>query len=324
MMDLARRWWPWSLLRKTVAFSVDQPPGEPLSRKSFPIWVDAPAYDPLSGGTRAMNLLCHHLNRLGYDAFIIDEPAKSNAPVPLRYLTRSIIREQERQRREPIVIYPEVVFENPRKARFVVRFLLNRPGFFKPGAELSYGKDDYFIDHAREHAPTGARSFDLFMPLVDRSYYFTPPSGSPRDGFVVFTNRASVDPGSFPTWLTPYTVLSIKSPISHAALGELYRRSRAMVVFERSIAIFEALLCGCPVIGIGNDNFNEATYHPRFRDAGLVWGWHEQRLDAAADQTSRFRSAYDDLEASFDARVQSAFDWIMSDVWRRAQDTRRT
>ncbi|MBX9774031.1 MAG: hypothetical protein K2Y71_06420 [Xanthobacteraceae bacterium] len=323
MIDLLRRWLG-RLKRKVVCHTIRTPATGPPTRQSFPIWIDAPAYSPLSGGIRAMNLLCYHLNRLGFDAFIINSPAKSDARVPLRYLTPAIIREQKRQRREPIVIYPEITVGNPRGAKFVVRYLLNRPGFLMPGAELSYGKDDYFIDHAREHAPAGVRSFDLFMPLVDRLHYFPPPTTSPRGGFVVFTNRAVVDPASFPDWLTPCAVLSIKTPISHAELGELYRHSRAMVIFERSIAIFEALFCGCPVICIGNENFNEETYHPRFRDTGLIWGWHEQELAAATEKTSRFRSIYDDLENSFDDRVRSAFDWILGDVWRREHDTRRT
>jgi hypothetical protein len=91
-----------------------------------------------------------------------------------------------------------------------------------------------------------------------------------------------------------------------------------MVIFERSVAIFEALMCGCPVICIGNDNFNEATYQPRFRDAGLIWGWREQELEEAAHKTSRFIAIYGDLESSFDERLQSAFDWILQDAWHRA------
>jgi hypothetical protein len=318
MIDLLRRWWPPSSLRKVVCFRVDRPPCERLSRKSFPIWIDAPAYSALSGGTRAMNLLCYHLNRSGFDAFIVHSPKNNEAPVPLRYLTRSIVKQQQRQRREPIVVYPEITVGNPRRGRFVVRYLLNKPGFFKPGVELSYGKDDYFIDHAREHAPAGVRSFDLFMPLVDRSCYFPPPAGSPRNGFAVFTNRADVDPQLFPDWLTPSTILSIKQPRTHAELGAIYRKSRAMVIFERSVAIFEALMCGCPVICIGNDNFNEATYQPRFRDAGLIWGWRERELEQATFKTSKFMAIYGELESSFDERLQSAFDWILQDVWRRA------
>jgi hypothetical protein len=186
-----------------------------------------------------------------------------------------------------------------------------------PGAESSYGSDDYFIDGAREHVPQGVRSFDLFMPLVDHSTYFPPPADTPRHGFAVFTHRAEADPATFPPWLTPYVVLSMQSPRSHAELGDIYRRSRAMVIWERSIAIFEALSCGCPVICIGNEHFNDETYHPRFRDAGLIWGWRESELDAAASKTPNFRAIYRDLENSLDERIGMAFDAIMKDAWRR-------
>jgi hypothetical protein len=198
-----------------------------------------------------------------------------------------------------------------------VRYLLNRPGFLVPGAEQSFGKDDYFIDFAREHAPAGVRSFDLFMPLVNHSIYFPPQPGSPRDGFVVFSHRAEVDPASLPEWIGPCTLVTMKNPRSHAELGQLYRKSRAMVIFERSTAIFEALWCGCPVICIGDANFRQDTYQPRFQGAGLVWGWREQDLDRAAKATARFREIYTDLENSFDDRLQFAFDWILQDVCRR-------
>ncbi len=319
---LRRLWSRLSPIRPIVVTAA-APPIRKLSRKSFPIWIEAPAYNPLSGGSRAMNLLCYHLNRLGFDAFLIVGPGKRDAPVPLRYLTPREIKRQQRQRREAIVVYPEITVGNPFQARFIVRYLLNRPGFLMPGAELSFGKDDYFIDGAREHAPPGVQSFDLFMPLVDRSHYFPPPADLPRHGFAVFTNRAVADPASLPDWLRPLTVLSMKEPRSHAELGELYRQSRAMVTFERTSAIFVALSCGCPVICIGNDNLREDIWHPRFRDAGVVWGWREGDLATAAEKTARFRAIYDDLESSLDTRVRSAFDQIIEDVWRRVHGNPR-
>lgn len=244
-----------------------------------------------------------------------------DAPLAVRYLSRSIVKQQKRERRQPIVVYSEVVIGNPRKARFVVRYLLNKPGFINPGSELSYGQNDYFIDGAREHAPPGVRSFDLFMPLVDRSVYFPPASGSRREGFAIFTSRSVVDPATFPEWLRPYTVLSIKDPRSHAELGALYRQSRAMVTFERTSAIFEALSCGCPVICIGKSshNFTEGTWQPRFRDTGLIWGWREDELEAAAAKTARFMAIYSELEGNLDDRICAAFDWIIEDAWRRSQ-----
>ena len=306
--------------RRQIVHRPNASPAGPFSRKSFPIWIDAPSYEPLSGGVRAMNLLCHYLGRLGYDAFIIDRPRQNNAPFPLRYLDRSTVARQRREGREPIVVYPEVAVGNPRQARFVVRYLLNKPGLLVPGAEASYGPDDYFIDGAREHAPNGVRSFDLFMPLVDRSVYWSPRGGSRRDGFVVFTNRAVMDEATLPDWLNPRIVLSMKEPRTHAELGVLYRQSRAMVTFERTSAIFEALSCGCPVICIANEHFNEATYQPRFRNGGVIWGWRESELEAAAQKTATFRSVYRELELSLDERIQTAFDWILQDVWRRACD----
>jgi hypothetical protein len=238
----------------------------------------------------------------------------------MRYLTHKAIRQQKREGREPIVVYSEAVIGNPRQAKFVVRYLLNRPGFLRPGVESSYGPNDYFIDGAREHAPPGVRSFDLFMPLVDRSAYFPAPPGSSRSGFVIFTHRAVVEAASLPAWVRPYTALSMKNPRSHAELGALYRQSRAMVTFERTSAIFEALSCGCPVICVArdSDNFSEDTWQPRFRDTGLIWGWNDDELDAAAAKTARFAAIYAELENSLDDRIRAAFDFIIEEAWRRA------
>jgi hypothetical protein len=316
-MHLPWKSWLYRRAPNIVHPSTGAPASGAPSRKSFPIWVDAPPYHPLSGGIRAMNLLCHHLNRLGYDAFIIDRPRHDKAPMPQRYLTRAMMWRLRRDAREPIVVYPEITVGNPRQARFVVRYLLNKPGLLMPGAPASYGADDYYIDGAREHAPAGVHSFDLFMPLVDRGIYFPPPANSPRTGFALFTNRAAPDPATFPGWLRPTTLLKIRQPRSHAELGELYRHSRAMVIWERSSAIFEALSCGCPVICIGNESFNADTYHPRFRDCGLIWGWREQELDEAAGKTARFRAIYRELESNLDDRIRAAFDWILDDVRRR-------
>src|SRR5262245_33586616 len=73
----------------------------------------------------------------------------------------------------------------------------------------------------------------------------------------VISHRVVVDPTSLPGWLQPYTIASMRAPRSHAELAKLYRNSRAVVIFERTVAIFEALACGCPIICIGNDNLKE-------------------------------------------------------------------
>jgi hypothetical protein len=44
-------------------------------------------------------------------------------------------------------------------------------------------------------------------------------------------------------------------------------------------------------------------------------------LDEAVRKTATFRAIYDGLERSLDERIQSAFDWILEDAWRRAHSS---
>jgi hypothetical protein len=200
----------------------------------------------------------------------------------------------------------------------VVRYLLNKPGLLTPGTELAFGPEDYFITSAPEFAREGKEAFDVFMPLVDRKVYYPPRAGSPRDGFVLFTHRARPDPATFPEWLTPWTLVSMDQPRPSQDLAELYRRCRAMVIWERSTAIHEALMCDCPVICIADRDFNYQTYQPRFRGPWFVWGWHEDRLESAAREAKGYRRIYRELERNLDRRIRFAFDSIIKDALRRS------
>ena len=265
-----------------------------------------------------MNLLCNRLLANGYNAAIITEPDQ-RPPFRVRYLTAERIAKQKLKGRDPIVVYPEVTKGNPFKAKFVVRFLLNKPGLLVPGSELEFGATDYFIAADPEFVPGGKSGFDVFMPLVDRSLYFPPPRHSTRAGFVIFSNRADPDPTAFPPWLTPRTIVSMREAKSHSDLADLYRRSRAMVIWERSSAIHEALMCGCPVICIGNESFNQATYQARFRGGGHIWGWHQDQIETATRQTRRYRQVYRHLERNLDRRIRIAFNSIITDARRRSR-----
>jgi O-antigen biosynthesis protein len=293
----------------------------PLHRRRFPIYVDAPPYNPQSGGSRAMNLLAQQLTRSGYDAYVLTHPSPGTRICPgVRYIDQATLEDHERSGRVPIVVYPEVVTGNPRNAPFVVRFLLNQPGYLVPGADRTYGADDFYLCFDMSYAPAGRSAFDLFMPLVDRSVYFPNSSHRNRQGFAIFAHRKVIDPTELPDWVSPYVVASMQAPRSPGELAGLYRSSRAMVTWERTSAIYEALCCGCPVICIAGGPFCEATYQRRFGGAGLVWGWDKDRLAQAAMEVAVFERLYADLERSLDVRIRTAFDAIIKCVLRRTDD----
>jgi hypothetical protein len=305
----------WRLLAKAAMDAVPQMGTRPvrtLARPSYPIYIYSPAEKPTSGGVRALYLLCQHLNRLGYRASIVEWPSKQHHAYVPSELTHDL-----GQGSIPIVVYPEAVPGNPLGWPFVARYLLNKPGILRQDAAAGFGKDDYFLHFAPEHVPEGRTSFDLFLPLVDRSIYYR--ADTARDGFVVYSNRAKVDIETFPDWLRPMTVVSRRSPRTHAELAELYRHSRAMVTSERTTAIYEAMCCGCPVICLPGTHFIEEGYQRRFGGSGLVWGWNADRVASAAAETRRFEAIYGGLEKDLDARIQLAFDGIIADVKRRTK-----
>ena len=102
--------------------------------------------------------MCARLNRLGYRASIWPAGKPSSAfRIEPRVLSGYLRREAPASRSEPasqpdrepadldgaIVVYPEVVSGNPLGGDRVVRWLLNKPGFFFPN--IRYGRDDAFF-----------------------------------------------------------------------------------------------------------------------------------------------------------------------------------
>ena len=279
------------------------------SRRRFPIYVAAPPYNARSGGIRAINLLAFHLTRLGYDAYVITRPPEGSTVLPgVRFLNDEVRATHKQEGRTPIAVYPEVDVGNPIGAPFVVRFLLNRPGYIAPGSELSYGADDLYICFDLAYAPASRPAFDLYIPLVDKSVYYSPPAGTYREGFVIFSNRERFELSALPDWVSPRVHVSMDAPRSHAELAEIYRSSVAIVTWERSAAIYEGLCCGCPVICLPNGSFTEASYQRRFGGAGLVWGFDQSRLVQASPETRQFQVLYELLERSLDKRIHAAFD----------------
>src|SRR5438552_3260809 len=108
------------MLVRAVREFFDRVIGADPNRKAVPVYVMTPAYNPLSGGTRAMNLLAHKLLTLGYDAYATPEPKNGGAPpYSMRYLDDTTRARHGADRTIRIAVYPEVVVGNPLGAEIV-------------------------------------------------------------------------------------------------------------------------------------------------------------------------------------------------------------
>lgn len=273
-------------------------------KQKYTVVVCSPPYDPLSGGTRALYLLAHHLQARGFKTLLASELKEARPPFEVPMISAE---RDEYTYWEDICVYPEVFVGNVRQAHHVVRFLLNRPGVVGTDVAASYGPQDFFVHFDKSHVPAGRRSQDLYTPVVDRAHYHRHGEAKERSGFIGCVRRDPPQPLHVPSWAQPIQFVMPANPKTHAELGELYRSAKAFVAYERTTAIYEAIACGCPVVCQESDVFNQATFQPRFEGAGMSWNFTEAGIDEASRTVDRFNEIYAGIEATYPDRVEEVF-----------------
>lgn len=265
------------------------------------IIISTTGYTHLSSGVRCLHLLCDRLNRLGVSAAVTTDVVDPGLNTPRTYM--GTISEYPAMLDRSIVIYPEIVAGNPLRAKNVVRYLLNKPGFLSDVGMEDYGAGDYYLHYADEFRPPGLKSRKLRLPLVDTEVFAPPPSAAKRNGFLVYSVRHQPDTTALPAWIDKVTLISSAVPREPAALAALYRSSRALIVGERTAAVFEALHCHCPVIIVPHGGFE---YEPVIEFAGgygLTVGFDQHGFARATESAPVFPMHYAKHFVDVDAKI---------------------
>jgi hypothetical protein len=108
-----------------------------------------------------------------------------------------------------------------------------------------------------------------------------------------------------PGWARPFTMIEMSNPKTPHQLSELYRKSRCLITFERTGAQTEALMCGCPVVGIPNNEFNSIPMFSRFANAGVGWGADISQLEWATRTVKIFQRIYKAYAIAFPVELVS-------------------
>ena len=91
--------------------------------------IYSPDYENSIGGTLALHSLSENLSLLGEEVYITCEKKRKNS------LAKSISIKSNfwsfLSKENTVVIYPEIIVDNPLKAKHICRWLLNNPGAFK-------------------------------------------------------------------------------------------------------------------------------------------------------------------------------------------------
>jgi hypothetical protein len=269
--------------------------------KGIEFVVFAPPYDPDKGGFIALHYLCHLLNELGHPAYLI--PYFNSAevsPVDEDDLPRQIFRAREQIRAEPyrlhtgwntpiyrkpwrgirnrndiVVVYPEITFGNPLRARNVARWILHEPGFHKK--EVYFAPGEVHFRYLEMHRAVPMPWIEIAEQLLTVTYvpwehYQPPPAGHRREGTAYLLRKGAGRPvvhaldGSI-----------LVDGMSHAQMGEVMRQVETFISYDsRTFYSLLAALAGADSVVIPDEGVSRSEWQPdETLHAGIAYGFDD-------------------------------------------------
>jgi glycosyltransferase involved in cell wall biosynthesis len=204
-------------------------------------------YKQKNAGVRAMYYLCHALNELGQEAYIVGaEYDVMHLRCP-RLQLKDFKRHQQGQY-IPIAIYPEVVKGNPFDMPHVVRWLLNKPGLL--GGDEKLSETEMVFVYSADYMPEGFQLPLLPIPVVNYSIFhnINNPYDLKREGQTYYADKYLRDGGMLTEHVNGAQSLCQDVNLTPDEIADILRKSELLYCYEPSAIIGEALLCGCPVV----------------------------------------------------------------------------
>lgn len=244
-----------------------------------PYYIVAARYIRTSAGIKALHYLCHALNRMGEQAFLIIHPhfppyLSTHPALNTPQLTKRIMDYHRAEGLTPITIYPESVKGDPMKAPFIVRYVLNYAGLL--GGDAEYPANEYCISYSQAIAatvPTNRQT--IFIPASDPNFFVPPAPGARRHGACFYAGKFKNYHGGKTLALTDGLVEIVRDrddQQSPEQIRDLFQRCERFYCYENSALAIEAMLCGCPVVFLPNEHFTDLIGKSEHGAEGYVWG----------------------------------------------------
>jgi GT2 family glycosyltransferase/glycosyltransferase involved in cell wall biosynthesis len=221
-------------------------------RVNVPFYIFAPDFRDSSGGIRVLHYLCHILNEIGEEAYLVNTRiASPRLRTPL--LTFSVLKQHFLAGQDPVTIYPEIVSDNPLNTPLIVRWLLNIPGHL--GKPIEFEAKDLIYYYEAWCLPHDLKGRPLFIHPVDHTYFHN--DANPDDGDrtleCYYANKYFLN--QKPILEEHQGLISVGQEIkrSHEELATIFRKAKVLYCYEPSGIISEAQACGCPVLFVRSD-----------------------------------------------------------------------
>jgi hypothetical protein len=218
-----------------------------MERKKYIIC--APLYSG-SAGVRVLYMLRDILEEKGFDAKIFC--LSKNTQTDLSVFTKKITNDN---RKNDIVVYPEIVAGNPLRIRNVARLILFYPG--RNGGMRRYHKSEMLFTYHPEFMPDADI---LTIPWIDESLFNNPGYERTQDCCFVYKGGRWKDVKE----LNNLPTITMRWPESREKLADLLKHTKTLYSFDNASAVLEeALLCGANVMLVTAEGY--MPYKSRYK-----------------------------------------------------------
>lgn len=233
-----------------------------------PIVIYTYDFDMGIGGIKVMHKLCHLLNKMGYESYLMPIHVRNefltyynNTPI----VTEEILNDIE----NCIVIYPEGIKYNPLNSKNVIRWILGPP---RDEDIITYGKDDmilwymdyYYLDHV------GQKENQLFITEFHEDIFFNQNKKRHGSSYCI---RKCKDP----KFIHPEDSVFIPYHAGSDLIGlsNLYNHTEKFYCYDNyTFLSVQAAMCGCISIVVpdGTKTKEEWLTGSKLNKYGIAFG----------------------------------------------------
>lgn len=282
------------LAEKTVVFSG-------LTRRGYVLI--AADYVSTSAGIGCLYRLCHELNMRGYPAYCTYSGVTNEnliAPLVSRDIAQALVSQGF------VAVYPETVSGNPLNAKYIARWVLNRPGLL--GGDRVYDSNELVFNYSDYYGAYIQNDIagKLYMPTIDESI-FHPPSDphSPRGLACFYVGKSQFKEGFFDR--REVFEITRHTP-AKSELGKILRAAKILYCFDNStIFAYEARMCGCPVVIIPDGTQTREDFErSELGLDGIAWGIEElPRVLAETASSEGLIRRYEVAKKEYEEQLQN-------------------
>ncbi|MFJ4145760.1 hypothetical protein [Pseudomonas sp. NPDC089734] len=264
-----------------------------------PYYIVTARYVRTSAGIKALHFLCHALNRMGEQAFLIMNPyfppsLSTHPTLNTPLLNKRIMDYHRAEGLTPITIYPESIKGDPMQAPFIVRYILNYAGLL--GGDEQFPDTEYCISYSEAIAATVPESKQtIFIPASDPNFFVPPALGTKRQGACFYAGKYKNYHGGKTFAVTDGLVEIVRDREGEQTpeqIRDLFQQCERFYCYENSALAIEAMLCGCPVVFLPNEYFTDLIGKAEHEEKGYAWGEDAAAFKHAQDTVGQAREHY--------------------------------